>query len=299
MPELPEVETICRSLRPRLVGRSIASVRVIRPFIANRTPDEFTREVAGRTIEDMSRHGKYLLLRLGPACGSPPADLIFHLMMAGRLIHRPPGGGPPPEVVARHIHLAFVLDDRSELAWADLRHFGRVHLVVGDARDEAPRGLRNLGPEPLAGNFTPAMLAARLLSRRAPVKQVLLDQRVVAGIGNIYADESLHRAGIHPCRRACSLTSGEVVALHAAIEQTLAEAIACRGTSVRSYVDGAGLPGGFQDCLRVYGRAGQACLRPGCKALVERLRMGGRSTHFCPMCQPRGTDVRNSRPDRL
>ncbi|HCC32576.1 MAG TPA: formamidopyrimidine-DNA glycosylase [Clostridiales bacterium] len=299
MPELPEVETICRSLRPRLVGRSIVSVRVIRPFIANRSPEEFAREVAGRNIEDLSRHGKYLLLRLSRARGSAPADLIFHLMMAGRLIHRPPGAGPLPEVVARHTHLALILDDQSELAWADLRHFGRVHLVVGDARDEAPRGLRNLGPEPLAGDFTPAVLAARLLSRRAPVKQVLLDQRVVAGIGNIYADETLHRAGIHPGRRACSLTSDEVVALHAAIGQTLSEAIACRGTTVRSYVDGAGLPGGFQDRLRVYGRAGEACLRPGCKAVVERLRKGGRSSHFCPRCQREGTDVRNSCPDRL
>ena len=299
MPELPEVETVCRSLRSQLLGRTIASVQVLRPFIARRPPDEFAREVVGRTIEDISRRGKYLIVRLGRTRGSPPADLIFHLMMAGRLTHRPPGAGPPPAVIARHTHLVLGLDDQSELAWADLRHFGRVHLVMGDAQDEAPRGLLNLGPEPLAGEFVPANLAARLLARRAPVKQVLLDQRVVAGVGSIYADESLHRAGIHPCRRACSLTAAEAVALCTAIKETLAEAIACRGTSVRSYVDGAGLPGEFQYRLRVYGRTGQTCLRPGCTATVERLRTGGRSTYFCPMCQPRGTDVRNPRPDRL
>ncbi len=299
MPELPEVETICRGLRPRLVGRTIVSVRVLRPFIANRSPDEFTRDTVGRTIESIDRYGKYIVLRLGSTCGSLPAELLFHLMMAGRLLHRPPGAEPPGEVVARHTHILFTLDDRSELAWADLRHFGRVYLVFGGARDEAPRGLRSLGTEPLAGGFTPGYLAARLLARRTPVKQALLDQRVAAGMGSIYADESLHRAGLHPGRRACSLTGDEVVALWAAIQDTLTEAIACRGTSVQSYVDGTGRPGEFQHRLRVYGRAGQLCLRPGCKAVVERSRLGGRSTYFCPICQPGRTDVRNLRPDEV
>jgi formamidopyrimidine-DNA glycosylase len=282
-----------------LVGRTIVSVRVFRPFIANRSPDEFAQEAVGRTIEGIDRHGKYVVLRLGPTCGSLPAELIFHLMMAGRLIHRLPGAEPPPEVVARHTHIVFTLDDRSELAWADLRHFGRVYLVFGGARDEAPRGLRSLGTEPLAVGFTPGYLGARLLARRTSVKQALLDQRVAAGVGSIYADESLHRAGLHPRRRACSLTADEVVALCAAIKETLAEAITFRGTSVRSYVDGAGRPGEFQDRLRVYGRAGQACLRPGCTAVVERFRLGDRFTYFCPICQPGRTDVRNLCPDRL
>jgi formamidopyrimidine-DNA glycosylase len=299
MPELPEVETVCRTLRPRLVGRTIVLVRVLRPFIANRSPDQFTRAVVGRTIEAISRRGKYLVLRLGRVRRSPPADLIFHLMMAGRLIHRSPGSEPPPAVVARHTHLTFTLDDQSELAWADLRHFGRAHLVVDGARHETPRGLLALGPEPLDRGFTSAKLAARLLYRRAPIKQVLLDQRVVAGIGNIYADESLHRARIHPARRACSLQADEVISLHAAIVETLAEAIVSRGTSIRSYVDGAGLAGEFQHRLRVYGRAGQTCLQPGCTGAVERLRMGGRHAHFCPVCQRRGTDVRTFRPDRV
>ncbi|MDQ7794881.1 MAG: bifunctional DNA-formamidopyrimidine glycosylase/DNA-(apurinic or apyrimidinic site) lyase [bacterium] len=295
MPELPEVETVCRTLRPRLVGRTVTGVRLLRPFVANCAPAEFAERVGGRRVEGVRRRGKYIVIELGASPGRPPDDLIFHLMMAGRLGHRPPGAAPPDPVEAKHTHAVFTLDDRSELAWADLRHFGRIHLVPRHQPEAIPPGLAALGPEPLAAGFTAARLASILRRRRAPLKLVLLDQAAVAGLGNIYADESLHRAGLHPLRPACSLDPGEVRALHRSLRAALREAIASGGTTLRTYVDGEGRRGAFQARLRVYGRTGKRCARPGCEGTVERVRVGGRSTHFCPLCQPPRTAVRNSR----
>ncbi len=293
MPELPEVETVRSGLAPRLRGRTIVAVRFLRPYVAGCTPEEFADAVTDRQVVDLVRRGKYLILRLGPRGSLPPVEVVVHLMMAGRLSYLPPGAGPPADAVeAKHTHAAFTLDDGSELRWADLRHFGRMRLVPADRPELYPSGLARLGPEPLEPDFTPDYLASVLLSRKASIKQVLLDQRALAGVGNIYADECLHRAGLHPLRRACSLQPHEVASLHEALRVTLQAAIAHRGTTSHTYVDGEGRPGSFQHRLRVYGREAQACLRPGCRGVIARLVHGGRSSHFCPECQPARTSVR-------
>ncbi|MFS8523230.1 MAG: bifunctional DNA-formamidopyrimidine glycosylase/DNA-(apurinic or apyrimidinic site) lyase [Limnochordales bacterium] len=291
MPELPEVETVRRQLAAVLPGRRIAGVRVrLARVLQNASPEELARRTAGRVFGPPGRRGKYLLLplfRAGGASGSGPgaragaeeagARLIVHLRMTGRLTVEPAGEPETP-----YTRVAFSLDDGQELRFADVRTFGTIHLVE-DGQEGGPAGLAALGPEPLADEFTPEVLAAALAGRRAPVKAVLLDQRRVAGLGNIYADEALFAAGIHPQRPAGGLARAEVERLHEAIRTVLARALAEGGTTFRDYVNGRGQPGGFQAYLQVYGRAGRPC--PRCGAAIARLRVAGRGTHVCLTCQ--------------
>lgn len=264
MPELPEVETTARFLRPQLVGRTITHVHLGWPRHTP-DPDDLLETLPGHRIEDVGRRGKYILFYLEP----DDRMLLIHLKMSGRLDLVPPDSEPD-----RHAHTVLTLDDRQLLRFSDVRKFGRVLLLA-----DPDQLLGRLGPEPLSDTFSAAELAGALAKRRRAIKPLLLEQSFIAGIGNIYADESLFRAHIHPRRPANSLTSSEVLALYASIRQVLTEAILHQGTTLDwVYPDGS-----MQDRLRVYGRQGEGCVE--CGGPVERMVMAQRGTHFCPQCQ--------------
>jgi len=271
LPELPEVETIARELRACLVGRTITGTEVRwARSIATPSPAEFEQQTIGRTVQAVGRRGKFLLLHL-----SGEATLLVHLRMSGQLLLEPRVSPP-----GKHARVVIALDDGSALHFQDQRKFGRMWLV----RD--PRVvLGGLGPEPLADDFTPDVFTRLIGRRRGMLKPLLLNQSFLAGLGNIYADETLFRARLHPRRKANSLNEAEIARLYHAIRQVLSEAVANQGTTfdgVYRRVDGDS--GGFQESLLVYGRAGEPCRE--CGTLVERIVMGGRGTHFCPHCQP-------------
>jgi formamidopyrimidine-DNA glycosylase len=278
MPELPEVETIRRRLCdagarcPALVERKILGARIgWARTIAEPASPAFLRGVRGQTIRAIERRGKHLLLRLARG------TLMIHLGMSGSL-HLRRGRAD-----ARHVRLSLRLDGGWRLDFDDPRKFGRVRLVSD------PAGvLHDLGPEPLAHDFTAVSLAARLREHRRALKPLLLDQSFVAGLGNIYADEALHRAGLHPLTRSDRVAPAEARALWRAIRAVLREAIRRNGTTFDQVYGG----GGFQDRLRVYQRAGEPCRN--CGTPIARIVVTQRSTHFCPRCQPRGGVRRRS-----
>jgi formamidopyrimidine-DNA glycosylase len=272
MPELPEVETIRRTLAPRLIGQTVRAVtvydgqRVIHP-----PPAEFAAELAGATFTRLDRRGKYLLLSL-----DPPRTLVIHLGMAGRLWWQP----DPPESLP-WVRVLWLLREGC-LIYEDPRRFGRIWLVEeGDLG--RIRGLARLGPDPLVDGLDPSVMAPKLVHQHRRLKSLLLDQSFIAGIGNIYADEILHRAGLHPLRRASSLDEAQAKGLFEAAQEVLEEAVRHRGTSLRDYVDGRGEPGAYQNFLRVHGRAGEPCGR--CQSSIVRIKVDGRGTYFCPTCQ--------------
>lgn len=273
MPELPEVETVRRQLQAVLPGRVVQAVDVLLPrTLQNIAPDELTDAVVGRAFRKVARRGKFLLLHIGDK-----ARLIIHLRMTGRLFVV-----SAKEEMHPHTRLSFALRGGDELRFADVRTFGTLHYSSAPGSGEPP-GLMNIGPEPLSEQFTWQRLAATLAGRKASLKAVLLDQRRVAGLGNIYVDEALYLARLHPERPAGTLREAEIRTLHTKIRSVLQEAIAAGGTTIRDYVDGEGAPGGFQHQLRAYGRAGRPCTR--CGTLFERLKVAGRSSHVCPRCQ--------------
>jgi len=269
MPELPEVETAVRALRAPLIGRTIVGARTAWPrHIARPTPDELRARVAGRRVEAIDRRGKYLVFTL-----SEDETLIVHLKMTGHLSVVPADTPPDP-----YAHTVFELDDGRELRFRDPRKFGRVYLVHDPADVLGP-----LGPEPLAGEFSAEALAERLARRRRVLKPLLLDQTFLAGIGNIYADEALFDARLRPTRRSDTLTAEEIAALHAAIQKVLALGIAREGASISTYVKPDGQKGEMQNEVMVFRRTGQSCYN--CGRPIERMVLGGRSTHYCPNCQ--------------
>ena len=274
MPELPEVQTIVDDLiRAGLVGRTIIDCRVGWPrTVAGRSADSFRRETRGRCLAALARRGKYIRVDLsGGFC------LLIHLRMSGRLVLADRGAA-----VAKHEHVHLVLDDGRELRFYDPRKFGRIWLAA-----DPETILGALGPEPLADDFTAAALARRLDGRRRALKPLLLDQAVVAGLGNIYVDETLWEARLHPLRRAAELTSAEVRALHRAMRRVLRRGLANGGTSLghgqanfSATTRGAGQN---RHALKVFRRTGESC--PRCGTPVARLIVGQRSTHICPVCQ--------------
>ena len=271
MPELPEVETIRRDLEPRLRGRAITAVCITPdavPLVDGASPAAFARRLTGRRIERLSRRGKYLILHL-----SGGLYLVVHLRMTGAFLYR--DAAAPAD---RYVRAVLALDDGAELRFADLRKLGRLRLAAHP--DEA---VGKLGPEPLDAVFTAAALRQAIGRRRAPIKAVLLDQRALAGLGNIYADEALFAARIHPLRRAETLSEAENGRLHRSIRRVLRDALDNRGASFRDYVDGGGREGRHQFHGKVFRRTGQPCYV--CGAEIERTKVGGRSTHFCPKCQ--------------
>ncbi len=273
MPELPEVETIRRQLEPLTRGRTITRVEVSDPSaVSPLSPASFRRALKNRRIDAVSRRGKYLCFTLDDGC-----TLVIHLRMTGRLIHR---SRRPAGEARRHLRLLFRLDDGSWLAFHDQRRFGKSFIL---SKDEAGSYWKKLGPEPLGRSFTPERLAQAFRGRTAPVKPLLMDQSLVAGIGNIYADESLFEAGIDPRRQAGALGKNEVERLYDCVRKTLRRAIRLGGSSIDTYVDTRGRQGGFQDTFLVHRRAGEPC--PRCGAAIEKTRVGGRGTYFCTRCQ--------------
>ena len=274
MPELPEVETTARGLRARLVGRRVVGAGGVDwpRMVPNATPELLDQAVRGRGVERVERRGKYLLIGL-----EGDAWLVVHRKMSGNLVVRA-ADQPAP----RHTHLTLALDDGACLDYVDPRKFGRVYLFVDRAALDEFLSAR-LGPEPL--EIEADELDRRLLARRGRLKSLLLDQSFLAGIGNIYADEILWESRLHPERLATTLTPRERTRLLAATRSVLAAAIERRGTSFSQYVDDAGLPGDNQHHLRVYGRAGQPCLRDGCGRLIQRRVLAQRGTWLCPTCQ--------------
>jgi formamidopyrimidine-DNA glycosylase len=269
MPELPEVETFVRALRRPLVGRIITGVRNDWPrHIVVPPLDELRARISGRRIEAVDRRGKYLVFSL-----SDDETLIIHLKMSGHLSVVPENTPADP-----YAHTIFMLDDGRELRFRDTRKFGRVYLVHDPANVLGP-----LGPEPLDPAFTVEALADRLVGRKRVLKPLLLDQTFIAGIGNIYADEALFDAGIRPTRISNSLAGSEIAALHAAIRRVLEMGIAREGASISTYVKADGEMGDMQNAVAVFRRTGQSCYR--CGGPVERMVLGGRSTHYCPSCQ--------------
>jgi formamidopyrimidine-DNA glycosylase len=273
MPELPEVETIVADLRPHLVGRTIMRGELRFPSIVRHPePETFIDSIAGLRIEAVGRRGKFILIALGAG-----RLLVVHLGMSGqlRLVD-------PAIEIASHTHVILDLDDGRQLRYRDPRRFGR--LLLGTEDELLLSGtLPKLGPEPIDPTFDAEELFKRFRRRRGSLKAVLLDQATVAGVGNIYADESLHRAGLRPDRAAGSLSRKSVRRLHASLRDSLEVAIRNRGSSVDTYRDAWGEVGSQQESLLVYGRAGKPCLTCGRPLAVVRL--AGRTTVFCTRCQ--------------
>ena len=274
MPELPEVESVRARLAPAIEGRRLERVeisdsRLTRPL----DPANVARELEGERVSAVERRGKYLIVRFESG-----AALLVHLRMTGSLRHAPAGKLPNDP----HRRAVVSLDDGSDVAYRDVRRFG-TWLLLGPSEVEPYLDAR-VGPEPLSPHFSAAALAAGLENRRAPVKAALLDQRTVAGLGNIYADEALWRSQIHPRRAARSLTRGETRTLHREIRRTLELGIARQGATLRDYALPDGAAGTMQAEFKVYGRLGEPC--PRCGTPIEKIRVAGRGTWYCPRCQP-------------
>lgn len=271
MPELPEVETIRRDLAPLLEGRGVTRVAIhpgAERLAVTHSPREMEAALATRRVERIGRHGKYLLLHLDDG-----RTWVVHLRMTGSLVHLPAEAGRH-----RYERARIDLDDGSSLRFNDLRKFGTWHLVE-DIREAMPLS----GPDALSEAFSPRWLRERLKDRLAPVKALLLDQRVAAGVGNIYADEALWIAKVHPATPAGRLAPAAVRRLHAAVLQTLEESLGDRGSSFSDYRDGLGGEGLHHVRVHVFRREGLPCER--CGTMIEKSRVAGRGTHFCPKCQ--------------
>ena len=261
MPELPEVESVVRSLRPGLVGKRILNAELKNGRVLIGSAAAASRALAGRRVIRIERHGKFIAIHLDQGF------LVVHLGMTGRLLLNAEPG--------KWTHAVFTLD-RGTMIYDDPRQFGRIEFGR-----ELPARVARLGPEPL--EVEREEFARRLAQRASPIKAVLLNQAVVRGVGNIYADETLFRAGVHPKRRARSLSAGRAAKIHAAMREVLSEAIAAGGSSISDYVDADGAKGWFQVELRAYGRTGEPCTV--CGAAIKRILVGQRSTHYCPKCQ--------------
>ena len=266
MPELPEVQTVVDTLKAGVIGRTIVAVQLHRGDILQPAGFDLAAHLLRRRIETLHRRGKRIVAQLDDG-----NRFYIHLGMTGRLTMETAAAPLLP-----HTHL-IVRFAKGEMRFRDPRRFGGIWWL---GLDESPDG--DMGPEPLT--VRPAQLARRLGKTTRAVKSALLDQTVIAGLGNIYVDESLFRAGIHPLRPANLLSGDEVRELNRAIKTTLRRALRHRGSTLRDYLDANGEPGAFQKLHAVYDRAGQKCR--GCRALIERVVLGGRSTHFCPKCQP-------------
>ena len=299
MPELPEVETVRRGLAPQMEGRRIAAVRLKRGDLRWPFPPRFRDRLEGRRIEALSRRGKYLLADLDSG-----ETLIMHLGMSGRFTVTPAkgparnlgefylgtGAGDAAEAEGAHDHVTFTMDDGCRIVFTDPRRFGMMDLVAAAARRAHPL-LEGLGPEPLGNAFDAHHLAAMFRGKRAPLKAALLDQKTVAGLGNIYVCEALHRAGLSPRRLAGTTVRRDgapgpaLERLAAAVREVLSEAIAAGGSTLRDHQATDGSAGAFQQRFRVYDREGQPCCKPGCAGVVRRIVQSGRSTFHCPRCQ--------------
>ena len=282
MPELPEVETVCRGLSATLAGQVLSRVDQNRPDLRFPLPERLPERLAGRRIERITRRAKYILMHLDDG-----QILMIHLGMSGRMMVSPPeeAAGFTPQA---HDHVVFHAADGAVVAFNDARRFGMMDLVPAGELDRH-RLLADLGPEPLGNEFNAPYLSSRLAGRRTPIKSALLDQRVVAGLGNIYVCEALYRAGISPKRLAASVAGARAERLVPAVREVLNAAIAAGGSSLRDYVQTDGELGYFQHAWTVYGREGEPCGDCDCDVAatggVRRLVQAGRSTFYCPLKQ--------------
>jgi formamidopyrimidine-DNA glycosylase len=279
MPELPEVETVARGLRKTILGRRIVSLTVGKSdFIDDAAALE--KYLPGRTIKAVERYGKFMLLRLAVSGDRSNIDaaLLVHLGMTGNL-----APSSAAQEWAKHTHVCMLLDDGRELRYSDPRRFGRMAYLSGKTLEAE---LERFGADPLEVGVEE--FVERIRGRNARIKSLLLDQSVLRGVGNIYADESLWSAKIHPARRGARLSKAQAAKLHGVLQEILQKAIVMRGSSISDYLDAEGQPGEYQRRHRAYGREGESCHR--CKAKIRRMMVAGRSSFFCPKCQraPRG-----------
>ena len=283
MPELPEVETVRRGLEARVLGRRIVSAAVSHPQVIVGPPERFERDVRG-VIRRLDRKGKAIAIELGSRGNGAKTGryLLLRLGMTGQVTVV-----PREYPVEDHTHVRLGLENGEEIRYRDIRRFGRLRCCTALQLASIFAGL---GPD--APEVGPEEFLAALKGRRTPIKSWLLNQNRIAGVGNIYADEALFEARIHPLSQAGSLSPGEAIELRRSVEKVLRRAIALQGTSLRDYIDIEGRPGRFQASLKVYQRAGEPCRR--CRSKIRRLVIGGRSSHFCPRCQPRSR--RRSKP---
>lgn len=284
MPELPEVETVRRGLEPILVGNAFARVEQRRADLRFPLPADFAARLSGRKVEALDRRAKYLLARLDDG-----EVLVMHLGMTGRFsIAR--ANGTERSKIPKHEHIVFHLNDGTAVRYADVRRFGLMDLVPAHAL-ESHTLFKGLGVEPLSADFTPEWLAARLKGKATSIKAALLDQRLIAGLGNIYVCEALFVAGISPLKLAGTLPTktgkptAKIEALVAGVKSVLESAIKAGGSSLRDYRRADGRVGRFQHRFKVYGREGKPCARESCRGTVRRIVQGGRSTFYCPTCQ--------------
>jgi formamidopyrimidine-DNA glycosylase len=289
MPELPEVETVARGLRRAILGRRILSVTLGKTdFIED--PAALEHHLPGRQIEAVERYGKFMLLRLSAVKGktrvatngdAAPASLLVHLGMTGQIAPSPAG-----QPLEKHTHVCLLLDDGRELRYTDARRFGRIAYLTKALLAEE---LTRFGADPL--EVTKEEFADRICGRHARIKAMLLDQSVLRGVGNIYADESLWRARVHPARLGAKLNRKQAETLRRMLQDILQKAIVLRGSSISDFLDAEGKPGEYQRHHRAYGREGKNCYR--CKTPIRRAIVAGRSSYFCPRCQvsPRGFAV--------
>ena len=293
MPELPEVETVARGLRQTILGRRIVSVQLGKTdFIDD--PAALEQRLPGKQIDAVERYGKFLLLRLSAshkpnldAQDDDSASLLVHLGMTGQL-----APCPAARPHARHTHVVLLLDDGRELRYADPRRFGRIAYL---SKVLLAQELTGFGADPL--EVTAEEFAARVRSRHARIKALLLDQSVLRGVGNIYADESLWRARIHPAQLAAKLSAKQTETLRRGLQHVLQKAIVLRGSSISDFLDANGEPGEYQQHHRAYGREGQRCYR--CRTRIERALVAGRSSYFCPKCQRTSHAGKHRRRPRL
>lgn len=294
MPELPEVETIRRDLQRVVLHKKISHVEVRKRKMIVGDASAFIRTLSGRSINAIERRGKLLIFTLSASKRAPARYVLIHLKMTGQLIyvndyHRIVGGHSWPPAVGvlpnKYSHIIFTFNDGARLYFNDMRQFGYARLVSAQQKKEI---VDRFGLEPLLAQFTPAKLKELLKRRTAPLKNVLLDQTAISGLGNIYVDEACFRAGIRPMRPANRVTSAEVRQLHRAIQTVLRLAIKYRGTTFNDYRDGQGKPGSFVRHLNAYGRRGALCRRRGCRqqgSVIQKTVVAGRGTHYCPTCQ--------------
>jgi formamidopyrimidine-DNA glycosylase len=280
LPELPEVETVRRGLLPHLEGARIARAEVRRPDLRWPMPVDLVQVLTGATVTRLRRRSKYLLADLDRG-----GTVLWHLGMSGRMLVEGAGLGQfhrDPGIIARHDHVVLTTDAGATITFNDARRFGMVDLIREGTSHPL---LDHLGPEPFDPVFSPAYLAQAFAGRRVPVKQALLDQRIVAGLGNIYVSEALWRAGIDPRRAAGRIGVARLATLVEHVRDVLTEAIAAGGSSLRDHRQASGELGYFQHSFRAYDREGQRCLRDGCGGTLRRIVQSGRSSFYCPGCQ--------------
>ncbi|MGB5836399.1 MAG: bifunctional DNA-formamidopyrimidine glycosylase/DNA-(apurinic or apyrimidinic site) lyase [Albidovulum sp.] len=282
MPELPEVETVRRGLEPAMTGKVIVAAAVNRPDLRFPFPDRMAERLQGARVEALRRRSKYILADL-----STGETLLIHLGMSGRMLISGAAPGtfhhdhPAP---AKHDHVILDMEGGARITFNDARRFGAMDLMDTGAQSEHWL-IRDIGPEPLGNGFNEAYLTDRLKGRALPIKSALLDQKIVAGLGNIYVCEVLHRAGIDPRRKAGSLSVKRMSGLVPLVREVLGEAIEAGGSSLRDYRQADGELGYFQHTFRVYDRENAPCPTPDCQGSITRIAQSGRSTYFCPQCQ--------------